>query len=51
MTYEIGEAEAAIVFPAKETHLIALKVGYRGLQVMSKRKLEEASTRPRDFLV
>jgi hypothetical protein len=51
LTHEFGEAEAAVVFPAKEMHLIALKVGYRGLQVMSKRKLEEALTRPRDFLV
>ena len=51
LTHEFGEAEAAVVFPAKETHLIPLEVRYRGLQVMSKRKLEEASTRPRDFLV
>jgi hypothetical protein len=31
MTYEFGEAETAIVFPAKEAHLILLKVRYRGL--------------------
>lgn len=51
MTYKFGEAEAAIVFPAKETHLIPLNVRYRGVQIISKRKLEEVSARLCNFLV
>ena len=51
LTCEFGKAEAAVVFPAKETHLIPSKVRYRGLQVMSKSNLEEASARLRDVLV
>jgi hypothetical protein len=51
LTCEFGEAEAAIVFPAKETHLIPLKVRYRGVQAMSKRKFEQVSARLRYFLM
>jgi hypothetical protein len=51
LTHEFGEAEAAVVFPAKETHIIPLVVNYRGLQVMSKGNLGRISARLRNFPV
>jgi hypothetical protein len=51
LTHEFGEAEAAIVFSAKETHLIPLEVRYLGLEIMSKRNFEKVSARLRNFFV